>query len=339
MLTLCFVVDVYFSFTHKTRVRYVFVIIIIEKNSKLHKFKMVSLLFPPTLEPRYENAAKSNYWTMSAEGFEEFAGDNAFKRRRRRGKYDCQQLYKNSIKSKLTDSSNSKNGNGHNQNGQSGSNLNGLALGNSTTGNSGSNGQISHGLEGIVGNGLDSLSLMGFQGKSISQLLQQSQQQPSTMTNPSNPNQTIIDLSSLHNQVQTQQSGSSTPNQLAGSPLIRTQINMQTTNQNQISKTSNNQNSESLSAASPNSSSPKHPQSPRSNQSATNFLLQNLFSPGNSNTNNNNNGSTNMKRKNNSQTIPNKRMHLSNNIQSQQQNQNSDVSSAISILQNLLQGK
>jgi len=51
--------------------------------------------------PRYENAAKSNYWTMTNEGFDEFAGDNAFKRRRRRGKYDCQVLYKQSIKSKL----------------------------------------------------------------------------------------------------------------------------------------------------------------------------------------------------------------------------------------------
>ena len=55
----------------------------------------------PILVPRYENAAKSNYWTMTNEGFDEFAGDNAFKRRRRRGKYDCQVLYKQSIKSKL----------------------------------------------------------------------------------------------------------------------------------------------------------------------------------------------------------------------------------------------
>lgn len=35
--------------------------------------------------PRYENAAKSNYWTMTSEGFEEFGNENSFKRRRRRG--------------------------------------------------------------------------------------------------------------------------------------------------------------------------------------------------------------------------------------------------------------
>nr|XP_039261227.1 uncharacterized protein LOC120337500 isoform X1 [Styela clava] len=35
--------------------------------------------------PRYENAAKSNYWTMTREGFEEFGNENSFKRRRRRG--------------------------------------------------------------------------------------------------------------------------------------------------------------------------------------------------------------------------------------------------------------
>jgi len=35
--------------------------------------------------PRYENAAKSNYWTMNQEGFEEFGSENSFKRRRRRG--------------------------------------------------------------------------------------------------------------------------------------------------------------------------------------------------------------------------------------------------------------
>lgn len=37
------------------------------------------------LVPRYENAAKSNYWTMTREGFEEFGNENSFKRRRRRG--------------------------------------------------------------------------------------------------------------------------------------------------------------------------------------------------------------------------------------------------------------
>nr|CAB3246919.1 Forkhead box protein I1 [Phallusia mammillata] len=35
--------------------------------------------------PRYENAAKSNYWTMTREGFGEFGNENSFKRRRRRG--------------------------------------------------------------------------------------------------------------------------------------------------------------------------------------------------------------------------------------------------------------
>lgn len=62
---------------------------------------LILTLFFSILVPRYENAAKSNYWTMTNEGFDEFAGDNAFKRRRRRGKYDCQVLYKQSIKSKL----------------------------------------------------------------------------------------------------------------------------------------------------------------------------------------------------------------------------------------------
>ena len=41
----------------------------------------VSILCPV---PRYENAAKSNYWTMTREGFEEFGNENSFKRRRRR---------------------------------------------------------------------------------------------------------------------------------------------------------------------------------------------------------------------------------------------------------------
>jgi len=35
--------------------------------------------------PRYENAAKSNFWTMNQEGFDEFGSENSFKRRRRRG--------------------------------------------------------------------------------------------------------------------------------------------------------------------------------------------------------------------------------------------------------------
>lgn len=42
----------------------------------------LEILFPV---PRYENAAKSNYWTMTREGFEEFGNENSFKRRRRRG--------------------------------------------------------------------------------------------------------------------------------------------------------------------------------------------------------------------------------------------------------------
>ena len=37
------------------------------------------------LVPRYENAAKSNFWTMNQEGFEEFGTECSFKRRRRRG--------------------------------------------------------------------------------------------------------------------------------------------------------------------------------------------------------------------------------------------------------------
>lgn len=37
------------------------------------------------LVPRYENAAKSNFWTMTRDGFEEFGNENSFKRRRRRG--------------------------------------------------------------------------------------------------------------------------------------------------------------------------------------------------------------------------------------------------------------
>ena len=45
---------------------------------------------------------------MTNEGFDEFAGDNAFKRRRRRGKYDCQVLYKQSIKSKLNQDNNNQ---------------------------------------------------------------------------------------------------------------------------------------------------------------------------------------------------------------------------------------
>ena len=52
-----------------------------------HDSKRVStaLNFVLILVPRYENAAKSNYWTMTREGFEEFGNENSFKRRRRRG--------------------------------------------------------------------------------------------------------------------------------------------------------------------------------------------------------------------------------------------------------------